>query len=208
LARSAAAIEQLFQPILAETSPEAIRAAFIAYARKGIADFIARQEDKPEYIIKVNGVTATSEDALGLQQPATITYELLRLPQVARYALLTAIAMSPKGPTGRYKNAWFLLVDNTETSVDQIPRSAREIILVNDEPYARKINVRGAKRQGVPPGIVERIRQLVLHKFGSFVDANIEFHTLRGGYILRTNTARHRAGEEMTYPTLVMRSKI
>ena len=202
------AVERLFQPVLGATSPEALRALFIATARRGISDFIARQEDKPEYIIKVNGVHVASEDAVGFGAKETIVYELLRLPQVARYAWTTARVMSPQGPTGRYKNAWFLLVDNVETSVNTIPNSAREIILANDEPYARKINVRGAKLQGIPSGIVERIRQSVLHKFGSFVYADIEFHTLRGGYVLRTNTENHRAGEQMTYPTLVMRSKL
>lgn len=208
MARSAAAIERLFQPILQENSPEALRAAFIATARRGINEFIARQADKPSYVIKVNGSVVSTEDAVGFGDKETIVYEILRLPQVAKYALLTARAISPQGPTGRYKNAWFLLVDNVETSVNQIPNDAREITLVNDEPYARKINVRGARLQGVPPGIVERVRQLVLHKYGSFVHADIEFHTLRGGYILKRNTRRHRAGEEMTYPTLVMRSRI
>jgi len=205
MARSA--IERLFQPIIQANSSEMLRAAFIQAARDGIAEFIARQEEKPTYIIKVNGAVVLSEDAVPLGA-ATITYEIQRLPQVGRYALLTAREISPQGPTGRYKQAWFLIVDNVETDVTRIPGNAREIILINDEPYARKINVRGARIQGVPSGIVERIRQLVLRRYGGFVAANTEFHTLRGGYILKRNTRRHRAGEEMTYPSLVMRSKI
>src|SRR6266403_890360 len=198
MARSA--VERLFQPVIQANSPEALRVAFIQVARDGIAEFIARQEDKPSYLIKVNGAVVLSEDAVPFNQAATITYEIQRLPQVARYALLTAREISPQGPTGRYKQAWFLIVDNVETDVTRIPGNAREIVLINDEPYARKINVHGARIQGIPSGIVERIRQFVLRRYGGSVVANIEFHTLRGGYILKRNTRRHRAGEEMTYP--------
>jgi hypothetical protein len=206
VARSSAAIE-LFHQAQMDTSAEAQRAIFIAYARNGIAEFIARQEDKPDYLIKVNGSVVASEETVGYSSREIIVYELQRLAQVARYAYITAREISPQGPTGRYKNAWFLLVDNIETSINKIPIGAKEIILVNDEPYARKLNVRGAKIQSVPPGIVERVRQLTLRKFGSFATIDMEYHTLRGGYILKTNTRRHRAGEQMTYPTLVMRSK-
>src|SRR6266550_2501849 len=195
---SRSAIERLFQPVLQQNTPEALRLAFIQAARNGINEFIARQADKPSYIIKVNGAIVASENAVGVGA-ATITYEIQRLPQVGRYAILTAMALSPKGPTGRYKQAWFLLADNTEVDKNNIPNNVREIMLVNDEPYARKLNIRGARFQDVPPGIVERVRQLVLRRYGGFVTADLEYHTLRGGYILKRNTRRHRAGEEMTY---------
>lgn len=204
MARSA--VERVFTPILQEFSPEAQRLAFIAFAQKGIADFIGRNPDL-SYTIQVNGVTTASENAVGLG-PATISYTIQRLPQVGRFAITTAVALSPPGPTGRYKNAWFLIADGIETDRNRIPGDVQEIVLINDEPYARKINVRGARIQSVPPGIVERIRQLVLRRYGGFVRANIEFHTLKGGYILKRNTRHHRAGEEMTYPSLVIRSKI
>lgn len=204
MARSA--VERVFAPILQEFSPEAQRLAFIAFAQKGIADFIGRNPDL-SYTIQVNGATTASENAVGLG-PATISYTIQRLPQVGRFAITTAVALSPPGPTGRYKNAWFLIADGIETDRNRIPGDVKEIVLINDEPYARKINVRGARIQSVPPGIVERIRQLVLRRYGGFVRANIEFHTLKGGYILKRNTRHHRAGEEMTYPSLVIRSKI
>lgn len=204
MARSA--IERVFTPILQEFSPEAQRLALIAFAQKGIADFIGRNPGL-SYTIQVNGATTASENAVGLG-PATISYTIQRLPQVGRFAITTAVALSPPGPTGRYKNAWFLIADGIETDRNRIPGDVQEIVLINDEPYARKINVRGARVQSIPPGIVERIRQLVLRRYGGFIRANIEFHTLKGGYILKRNTRHHRAGEEMTYPSLVIRSKI
>ena len=199
------AVERLFTPVLQAYSPEAQRLELIAFAQAGIANFIARNPDLT-YTIQVNGSTVSSENAVGLG-PATISYTIQRLPQVGRFAIATAVAMSPQGPTGRYKNAWFLIADGVETDRNRIPGNTQELILINDEPYARKLNVRGARFQGVPPGIVERVRQLVIRRFGGFVTTNIEFHTLRGGYILKRNTKRHRAGEEMTYPSLVIRNK-
>lgn len=204
MARSA--VERVFTPILQEFSPEAQRLALIAFAQKGIADFIDRNPDLT-YTIQVNGSTVSSENAVGLG-PTTISYTIQRLPQVGKYAIITAVALSPPGPTGRYKNAWFLIADGIETDRNRIPGDVQEIVLINDEPYARKINVRGARIQGVPPGIIERIRQLLIRRYGGFATANIEFHTLKGGYILKRNTRHHRAGEEMTYPSLVIRSKI
>lgn len=204
MARSA--VERVFAPILQKFSPEAQRLALISLAQKGIADFIGRNPGLT-YTIQVNGATVSSENAVGLG-PATISYTIQRLPQVGRFAITTAVAFSPPGPTGRYKNAWFLIADGIETERNRIPGDVQEIVLINDEPYARKINVRGARIQSIPPGIIERIRQLVIRRYGGFVTANIEFHTLKGGYILKRNTRRHRAGEEMTYPSLVMRGKI
>ncbi len=201
------AVERIFESqTLQAFSPEAMRQALIDTARSKIAEFVGRNPGI-SYTTQVNGVTVESENSVGLGQ-ATISYTIQRLPQVARFALQTAMDISPPGPTGRYKQAWFLLADNVEVNVNRIPGNVRVIMLINDEPYARKLNVRGAKLQGVPPGIVERVRQLVIRRYGTFVTANIDFLTLKGGYILKRSTKRHRAGEEMTYPTLVIQSKI
>lgn len=204
MARSA--VERIFAPVLQAYSPEAQRLALIALAQKGIADFVKRNPGIT-YTIQVNGATVSSETAVGLG-PARISYTIQRLPDVGRYAITTAVALSPPGPTGRYKNAWFLLADSVETDRNRIPGNVQELILVNDEPYARKINVRGARLQSIPPGIVERVRQLVLRRYSALVIANIDFVTLKGGYILKKSTRRHRAGEEMTYPCLVIRSRL
>lgn len=201
------AVERLFDTTLADSSPENMRLFFIQAARQGIKEFISRQVEPIPYTIEVNGATVSSEDAVPIG-PSRITYVLQRFPQVARYALDLARSLSPQGPTGRYKGAWFLLVDNAEINQNRIPNNVKEVILVNDEPYSRKIHVRGARIQGIPPGIIERVRQLVLRRYEGFVTATLEFHTLRGGYILKRNTRRHRAGEQMTYPTLVMRSRV
>jgi len=192
---------------LSRFTPQQMRNLFILYAKKGITDFMSRQSESIPYTIEVNGIESISENAIGLGG-GTISYRLQRLPQVGRYAKLTAMLISPQGPTGEYKQAWFLLVDGKEVSESDIPNDVDELILVNDVPYARKINVRGARLQGIPPGIVERVRQLVLRRFGGFVTANIEFHTLQRGYILKRSTRRVRAGEQLTYPTLVMGRKI
>ncbi len=202
-----AAIERIFTHVSDHYSPEAMRLSFIQTAMYGINEYMARQPEPIPYVIEVNGSVVSTEFSVPIG-PATISYVLQRLPQVGRFALDTAKQLSPQGPTGRYKNAWFLIADSVEVNRNRIPANVQELILINDEPYARKISIRGAIYQAIPPGIVERVRQLVLRRYSGFVVANIEFHTLRGGYILKRNTKRHRAGEEMTYPCLVIRSRV
>lgn len=227
MARSA--FETVIQLQLDRFSPEAAKRKHIAFARQGLASFIGRQREKPAYRIEVDGHPASSEEQV--RPFGVITYRFMRLPQVARFAIATAREMSPV-ESGRYKSSWFLIADGAEVAEGAVPESVQRLILTNDVPYSRKIHVRGARLRSVPPGIVERVRQLVLRRYGGLVTANIEFLTLQGGYTLkggaplkaaaqnrrssafragrahlraRADTAR---GKSLTYPALVIAPRV
>ena len=96
-----------------------------------------------------------------------------------------------------------------------------EVTITNNQPYSRKINVgaKGFERYG-PPGIVERVRQSVLQKYGATVDAQVVFLDITDSYILRRDL-RHiykgrrygaprndaRAGMPISYPALQLTPK-
>ncbi len=95
-------------------------------------------------------------------------------------------------------------------------------MIVNPEPYARKIDVGGMK-MSVPPQIVEDARQAVKRKYPAIeaqrtfvnlpsgLDAGINYpvpwilkgRTKKRGFIRREN----RAGMPITYPALVLKGK-
>jgi hypothetical protein len=106
------------------------------------------------------------------------------------------------------------LADGAQISENAIPAGTRELTLSNDQPYARKIEVRGAGLAHVPPGIVERVRQLVLRRFGGQVAVDIRFIALRDYRIKSVPLARTGGGRRrrqtraLTYPALVITARV
>lgn len=227
MARSA--FERVIELQLERFSPAEAKRKHVEIARRGLAEFMARQQERPAYRIEVDGRAAASEDQV--RPFGVIRYVFLRLPQIARFAIQTARDISPV-ESGRYKKSWFLIADGKEVAEAAVPERVGQLILVNDRPYARKIHTRGARIRGVPPGIVEKVRQLVLRRFGGIVTANIEFLTLSGGYVLQGGAPLKRAaqnrrssafrggrthlraradtakGRQLTYPALVMTPRV
>lgn len=87
-------------------------------------------------------------------------------------------------------------------------------MVLNPEPYARKIDTGGMKTS-VPPGIVEATRQIVQKQYPN-INAERKFVTIAPGiipgapWILRRNHGRSRsrsAGRPVTYPALVLKEK-
>lgn len=213
----ASAFETVIRLQLDKYSPEQARLKHIEIARAGLGAFLAGQSTRPDVRIETDGHAASSENEV--RPFGIITYRFQRMGEVAAFALTQARALSPVD-SGAYRNAWFFLVDGAEVGMDAIA-SAKSFILTNDQPYARKIHV-GAKgfERYVPPGIVEKVRQLVIKKYGTIVVTNLEFITLEGGYVLRKGL-RHihkgrryggirsdaQAGSELTYPALAFTPK-
>jgi hypothetical protein len=202
-----AAFERVIRLQLEQFTPEEAKRRHIAIARRALAHFMARQATKPGVAIEVDGHPATSED--GVQPYGVIVYRFTRMREIAAFALAQARALSPK-KSGRYKRSWFFMVDEAEIALNAIPHTAR-VVLTNDQPYARKIHV-GATgfKAYVPPGIVEKVRQLVLRKYRNVVDVEIQFLTLAGGYILQKSGGSgkdRQPGSALTYPALVITPK-
>lgn len=216
MARSA--FETTIHLQLEKFGPEAARKIHIARAQRGLAEFMARQETKPSYTIEVDGRPASSETQV--KPFGVIVYRFSRLREVVVFALAEARRLSPV-KSGRYRDAWFVMMNDAQVALDAIPENARQILLTNDQPYSRKINV-GAPgfEKYASPGIVEKVRQLILRKYRTLVDVNVEFVTLKGGHSLKSDQFRRRNGKRagsarkdarrgssLTYPALNIRSK-
>lgn len=202
MARSA--FEQVIELQLQRFSPEAARLRHIEIARQTLAAFLSRQGIRPAVSIETDGRPAVSE--LSVKPYGVITYRFGRMREIAAFALAEAERLSPLR-SGAYRDAWFAMVGKAEVALADIPAGAI-VMITNDEPYHRKIHVgaRGFQRYA-NPGIVEKLRQLVLKKYRPVVDAQIRFVTLAGGYRLRRPARGQPAGREMQYPALVLTPK-
>lgn len=201
---------------LSQFSPEVARQKHIAIARAGLAKFLAAQTVRPMVTIEVDGHRASSEEEV--RPFGVINYRLTRLREVVAFALAEARRLSPVR-TGRYQGSWFLLMDRAEIPLEGVPESGT-VMLTNDRPYARKIHV-GAKGFEIHRGIVEKVRQSVLRKYGAIIEADLLFITLQGGWRLKKGLRKiHRgrrygairndapAGAELTYPTLQLTPRL
>ena len=195
-------------------TPEAAKAKHIQIAREGLKEFLTRSKDKPHYRIMVDNSFAMSENQV--KPFGKITYLFIRMSQVGKLAINTARDLSPVR-SGRYKKSWVLVADKILVSENSIPEDAQELILVNYQPYARKIHTRGARLRGVPPGIVEKVRQIILRQFKEMFVIDLEFIELANPYILKKDYIQRRRsgrlrlhtqrGEHLTYPALKIRQK-
>lgn len=206
----AAAFEQVIRLQMQKYSPEAARRKHIEVARKGLAAYLGRQQEKPGYTIDTDGHPASSEESV--RPFGVITYRFTRLKEVVRFALDFARLYSPI-QSGRYRKSWFAMADGRQIEATAIPGNAREIIVTNDQPYSRKINV-GAEgfEKYAHPGVAEKVAALVKKRYGSIVEVRIVYITLAGGHTLkRSGKGRRRrstrAGADLTYPSIRIISK-
>lgn len=214
---AARAFETIIRLRLQQFSPEEAKKRHIAIARDIRTKFIDSQASSPDVSIYTDGHPATTENEV--QPFGVIVYRISRMKQIAAFALDEARRISPV-LTGKYRDAWFAMVDRKEIALNDIPPNA-VVTITNDEPYSRKINT-GAKgfEKYVPPGVAEKVRQSVLAKYKNIITANLQFITLEGGYVLQNdlrkthNSRRYGgprsdalAGSQLTYPSIVISPK-
>lgn len=214
--------------------PDAIVRLLAQTAHKALAEVQANGAAPARYTRIVNGRVGAPEESV--IPPGPILYEFSWLPEIVEFALAFAIERSPVGGPpddehpGLFKNSWFVLVNGAVAGdLAAIPPDA-EVIVTNDRPYARKIEV-GAMTMRVPPGIIEDTRQAVFRRFGNIITAEKRFISLAGAYILagrrplrlaaqdrrssafragRTHLAARKdtaRGQELRYPALVLRQR-
>jgi hypothetical protein len=95
---ASAAVERIFSSVVQAYSPDVMRQMFIDTAQKGIADFVARNPGTT-YSIEVNGASVSSESSLpafSAGATAVISYVIQRMSQIGRFALDTAMSISPQ----------------------------------------------------------------------------------------------------------------
>lgn len=210
-------IDRQLRVATAGLEPQAISALLAREARRLLAEAQAAGEAPRRYQRFVNGREGVAEDRV--IPPGPIVYNFSWLPEVVVYALGYAEGRSPV-LSGRYKKSWFAMV-GTEivTDYEAIDMDA-EVIITNNQPYSRKIDV-GHMKMSVPPGIAEDVRQTVMRRFGNVVVAERRLVHLPNPYILKGRFSRGvrtfartklkpdvGAGREMTYPAVVIRALI
>lgn len=192
----ASAFESVIRLNLSRYSPEAAKRKHIEIARRGLAEFMARQTARPMVDLYVDGRAATNEEEV--RPFGVITYRFNRMREVLSFAIRAAEELSPYR-SGRYRRAWFFMSEAGPFGLDQIPGSGT-IFLVNDQPYARKVHT-GAKGFEVPAGIVEKVRQRVRRRYGSVVETEVRFIGLSHAYTLKN-------GQRLTYPAVAFTPKV
>lgn len=210
------------------SGPEA-RAAVATFARARAAEQSQLRGSQP-IARYVDGRPNAAEESVRLDG-GQIVYVWSNIAQAAQFALLKAVELSPE-KSGTYKRGWFLSVDGTPWSqpLASIPPGST-VTLTNKEPYHRKIDT-GGQITSVPPLITEQVRQAVKRKFPS-LQASRTFVTIPGGYVLkghafrsglhfdrkarsftriaprtRTNRRDAQAGQQITYPAVVMTENV
>lgn len=218
----ARAFESVIRLQLEKYGPEAAKRKHIEVARKGLSDFLRRQNPKPGYEIETDGRPATNEESV--KPFGVITYRFRRMREIAEFCLAEARRLSPRGTKPkkgrRYADSWFVMVDGQPVEETAVPPDAKQMHVTNDQPYSRKINV-GAKgfEKYVPPGIVEKVRQAAIKRFGSIATIEVDHLKLQGGYQLLKQGVRRRkngtiyarpdmkVGADLTYPAVSIRPK-
>lgn len=204
----ASAFESVIRLQMARFSPEEARRRHIEIARKGIAEFLGRQETPPEVHLEVDHQAAASEDQV--RPYGVITYRLSRRAEYLRFARSEAMRMSPVD-TGRYRDSWVVLADGQTdvttliemNTAGEVLGVARYFVLTNYQPYSRRINLGlpGYERYA-PPGVVERTKQTVLRRYRPLVDGRVEYLQLAG-----VPGAKPGKFRPITYPSLILTPK-
>lgn len=126
---------------------------------------VDRQADRAEETVKLDG--------------GHVVYAFSGVADAVVWCLAELRNRSP-ARSGNFRNSWFMMVDGriwTE-SPQEIPPGS-EVWITNTAPYARKIEV-GGQKTGVPPRIVESVRQSARRRFQT-VEIARAFKALSGG---------------------------
>ncbi len=196
--------------------PQNIARELAAFARSELSKAIQEGEGSERFNRYVNGRLGAREESV--VPPGPILYVFQWWREIVEFALQTAVERSPE-KSGDYKKSWFVMTPGgVIKSFDEIPINS-VVILTNNQPYARKIDV-GHMKMSVPPGVVEDVRKRVMARFGNIVNAKRTMIPLPGGYILKGRFRRGyrpfartklrpdtQAGARMTYPALVLSMK-
>ncbi|MBF0888063.1 hypothetical protein [Gluconobacter cadivus] len=195
-------------------SPAAQSARLAAVAIKARDQVVRSGDAPPHWVTIVDGRQGAPETSV--QPDGFILYKFNVMGLAAQAALQLCKDRSPVR-SGRYRDSWLVVVDGRPWTQDvaDIPEGV-SVMLVNPQPYARKIDTGAMKKMSVPPGIVDAVRKLVQRKFPT-VNAGRAFVTIPSGlvknapYVLRRSKGRSKsraAGTSMTYPAMILTKRI
>ena len=200
-------------------SPAAQSAKHAAFAVAKREEVIQRGQAPPSYRTFVDGKLGAPETAV--RPSGAILYRFNLIGEATAYARSFVVGRSPvgrapmpRGKTKRFRESWFVAVDGRRWTghLRDIPAAA-EVMIVNDAPYSRKIETGNIKTIGFE--LILDARDKTRERFPTLSVEKV-FVTLPGGYVLKTNGLRvkgrkpnksQRAGEQLTYPALILRAR-
>ncbi|HYF88977.1 hypothetical protein [Azospirillum sp.] len=234
MARSTAAFERVINVAVARLKPPEAQKRHAEIARKGLVEHLAQSKTPPQVVTFVDGRKGASEDSVKFG--GVIRYEFHRLAEVAAFALRRAQELSPVD-SGAYKDAWFVMAGGKQVPAEGVPNTGEIVVTNDKPYHRKlemTVNANhwrtGKAMARLPAGIVERLRQEVFRQFPG-VYASVDFITLQGGYVLKgrsqlrlakqnRQSSAYRAGrkhlatrkdtaagQQMTYPALILRSE-
>lgn len=195
-------------------SPAALSAKLAQIAIQERDALVKSGEAPPSWTTTVDGRLGAPETSV--RPDGFILYKFNTLGLAVKAALQICKDRSPVR-SGIYRDTWIAAVDGKlwRGDLSEIPDNV-EIMIVNPQPYARKIDTGAMKGMSVPPGIVEAARQYVQRQFPT-VTAQRAFVSIPAGlfnnapYILRRSQGRSKdrtAGKPITYPALILKRRI
>jgi len=163
----------------------------------------------PDYIQVVNGQRDAPLESVTPTGVVIFLYDYRR--EIALVAHEALVRNSPRR-SGAYIQHHIYLVDGREVaSLPQNLRSVKEIVLTNDQPYARRLEV-GKKHDGSPfvvqvePHIYERTaRKEIAPVYRNVADVQFNYVDLSGAYVTRSRGKRVSAGTAIRYPAIFIR---
>lgn len=159
----------------------------------------------PVYLQAVNGRLGAPANAV--RAPGPIVYSFEWLADATAFGLSWLRAAAPVR-TGRYRRSFIVTADGRETKAEAIG-FAREVSVVNVQPYSRKIQV-GAKGFTARRGLFDAAARRVNREFRGLIKARVVFLRLSGAYQLKAAQGRRRdrqRGGDVTYPALQLKSE-
>ncbi|MBY0335058.1 MAG: hypothetical protein K2X11_00485 [Acetobacteraceae bacterium] len=183
-------------------------------AEEGTRELIAAGRASPRFTREVDGVEG--RPATSVRPDGVIVDRFSHLAEVIVFALAFLRERSPQR-TGRFRSSFFLGI-STQRGTDgrfvpaerfnpaALGPEVEELIISNEEPYARKVDVQlvGGRRLrfSVPAGLYEDAARQVKRRFGNFVDCYRRY-TVRfpGQYVLREG---QKAGKPVESRALVI----
>lgn len=187
-----------FQPGSSDT--KWIEAELASFARAELRAAQSAGEGSHLHLRAVNGRRNVPEEQV--VAPGAIVYSFDWIRDATIFALAWLRAAAPKR-SGRYSRSFIVIVDGREVHPGRIPLG-RNSLIVNTQPYSRKIQV-GAKGFESRRGLFDVARRQVQAEFRGLIKANVQFVALSGAYRLKAGHGRRKdrqRGAELNYPAL------
>lgn len=201
-----------------DLEPGAIKGALARFARQSLKETIDSGLGSPNYRTYVNGQEGLAEENVKL--PGPIVYQFVWWRPIIGFAIEALEAGSPVR-SGRYRGSWLVMVNGYFISDsgwgDIDPRD--EVIIVNTQPYHRKIETGHMTTDGERL-LVYRTRRAVAGRFNEVVESKYIQARIPNPYILKGRFSRGKraksrtklridtqAGAAMTYPAISLRMR-